>query len=300
MTLTPHGRPRRSSLILLLAAASVLSACGARENAGAEMAKAEGAAADYERGPHNGRLLRDDDFALEITIYEEGPVPLFRLYPYLKDKPLDPKSVQARIALTRLGGKVDRFTFTPEADFLASPGAVSEPHSFDVLINASASGKTYAWAYQSYEGRTTISAEAAKAGGVTTERAGPAVLGEALPLNGRVEIRPEGRSDVIARYPGRVMALSVELGQQVRRGQVVARVESSDSLQTYAVTAPISGVIVEKNITAGAVTSGAPMLVIADPTKLHAEFFLFPRDAVRVRRAAETGSTRRGAWWAPR
>ncbi|SPU45210.1 Cation efflux system protein CzcB [Brevundimonas diminuta] len=268
---------------VLTAVALTLSAC----SGGDQAAKPEGeaaAAADYERGPHNGRLLRDGDFAIEVTIYEEGPEPLFRLYPYLKDKPVDPKLVQASIALTRLGPKVDRFTFTPENDYLASPGVVSEPHSFDVSVAAVQAGKRSTWSYQSYEGRTVISADAARDGGVTTQQVGPAVLGETLPLSGRVEITPEGQAEVHARYPGRVMSLTVQLGQRVSRGQVVARVESSESLQTYAVTAPISGVITAKNVNPGSITgNGAPMLVIGDPTRLHAEFFLYPRDAERVR-----------------
>ncbi len=268
---------------VLTAMALTLAAC----SGGDQAAKPEGeaaATADYERGPHNGRLLRDGDFAIEVTIFEEGPEPLFRLYPYLKDKPLDPKLVQASIALTRLGPKVDRFTFTPENDYLASPGVVSEPHSFDVSVAAAQAGKRSAWSYQSYEGRTVIGAEAARAGGVTTQQVGPAVLGETLPLSGRVEITPEGQAEVHARYPGRVMSMSVQLGQRVSRGQVVARVESSESLQTYAVTAPISGVITAKTVNPGSITgNGAPLMVIGDPTRLHAEFFLYPRDAERVR-----------------
>jgi len=81
-----------------------------------------------------------------------------------------------------------------------------------------------------------------------------------------------------------VMSMTVELGQRVSRGQVIARVESSESLQTYSVTAPISGVITAKNVNPGSITGGgAPMLTIGDPTRLHAEFFLYPRDAERVR-----------------
>jgi cobalt-zinc-cadmium efflux system membrane fusion protein len=75
----------------------------------------------------------------------------------------------------------------------------------------------------------------------------------------------------------------VELGQKVRKGQVIARVESSYSLQAYNITAPISGIIVEKNANVGGVAGDQPILVIADATKLHAEFFIFPRDAERVR-----------------
>jgi membrane fusion protein, heavy metal efflux system len=281
MHATSTRRLVRLSAVVILSA--ILAGCGQGSPKAPDGEAHESAAAEYERGPHRGRLLRDGDFALEITLYEEGPAPLFRLYAYKDDKPVDPKDVQVSIALSRLGPKIDRFTFAPEADYLTSPAVVSEPHSFDVSVTATFEGKAHKWAYSSYEGRTVIAPDAARAGGVTTESAGPAVLGETLPINGRVEIIPEGQSDVIARYPGRVVALNVELGNRVRRGQVLARVESSESLQTYSVTAPISGVIVKKNVNAGGITGNEPILVVADPTKLHAEFFLYPRDAERVR-----------------
>lgn len=277
-----YSPSRRAIAATLFALAVAVSACG--QGGSPEKAGGEVAAGDYERGPHNGRMLRDGDFALEVTIYEDGPEPLFRLYPYLKNKPLDPRQIQATITLGRLGPKTDRFVFTAENDYLAAPGVVFEPHSFDVTVTAAHAGRQHRWSYESYEGRTTITADAARAGGVTTQRAGGAVLGESLPLSGRVEITPEGQSEVHARYPGRVMTMSVQLGDRVRRGQVLARVESSESLQTYSVTAPISGMITAKNANPGAITgNGEPMLTIGDPTRLHAEFFLYPRDAERVR-----------------
>jgi cobalt-zinc-cadmium efflux system membrane fusion protein len=276
--LTPSRRIIAASLLAL---AVGVSACG---QGSAKKGEGEVAAGDYERGPHRGRMLRDGDFALEVTIYEEGPEPLFRLYPYLNDKPVDPRQVQATITLGRTGPKTDTFTFTPENDYLTGPGVVFEPHSFDVTVTVAHAGKQHRWAYASYEGRTIIAADAAQAGGVTVERVGPATLGESLSLTGRVEITPEGQAEVHARYPGRVMALNVELGTRVSRGQVIARVQSSESLQTYAITAPISGMIVAKNVNVGSITGGGqPMLMIGDPTRLHAEFLLYPRDAERVR-----------------
>lgn len=258
-----------------------LAACGGEKKPEAS----HGAASpEYERGPHRGRILRDGKFALEVTIFEDGVPPTFRLYAYRDDKPIRPSEVRATIVLTRLGPKVDRFAFAPHEDHLATPGIVVEPHSFDVVVEAVEGGRRHSWKYQSYEGRTIISADAARAGGVTTERAGPATIGETLPLSGRVEITPEGQSEVHARYPGRVMSLNAALGQRVSRGQVLARVESSESLQTYSVTAPISGVIMQKNVNVGVITGNEPLLVIGDPGRLHAEFFLYPRDAERVRR----------------
>ena len=240
-------------------------------------------AGDYERGPHRGRMLRDGDFALEVTIFEDGVDPEFRVYAFKNDKPLKPAEVKLTMELGRLGGKIDRFSFTPQEDFLRGSGVVTEPHSFDVRVAASEGGRNHKWSYASYEGRTIITAEAAKAGGVKTEAAGGATVSDLIDMGGRIEITPEGKADVRARLPGLIVALNGKLGQQVRRGQVLARVESSHSLQTYSVAAPISGTIVEKNVNVGDTTGDRALFVIADPTKLHAEFFVYPRDAERVR-----------------
>ena len=65
-------------------------------------------AAEFERGPHRGRMLRDGDFALEITIFEEGVPPEFHVYAFANDKPLPASDVKLAIELGRLGNRVDR------------------------------------------------------------------------------------------------------------------------------------------------------------------------------------------------
>lgn len=269
-------------LALAMVGTLTLSACGERPKS----AEAEGHAAktgEYERGPHRGRMLRNGDFALEVTIFEDGVEPEFHVYAYRKDKPIAPKDLQLSITLSRLDGEVNRFVFTPVEDYLRGGGVVHEPHSFDVTVAATYQGQSHSWRYASYEGRTTIAAAAAKAGGVRTEIAGPAPIAELVDMGGRVEITPEGKGEVRAWYPGRIMMLRGKLGETVRKGQVLARVESSESLQTYSIPAPIGGVIVEKNLNVGDVTGDRAIFVIADPTKLHAEFFVYPRDAEKVR-----------------
>lgn len=265
----------------LLAFPLILSGCGESPPAGT--AEDHAAAPEYERGPHRGRMLRDGPFAIEVTIFEDGVDPQFRAYAFADGKPVAPQSVRLSIALTRLGGKVDRFAFVPRADYLQGQGVVHEPHSFDVRVSAGHGGRQHGWSYASYEGRTTIAPEAARAGGVASERAGPAEIGERVDMSGRIEITPEGKADVRAWYPGRILQMRGELGQVVRKGQTLLRVESSHSLQSYAIPAPIGGTIVEKNANIGDVTGDRALFVIADPTRLHAEFFVYPRDAERVR-----------------
>ncbi|MDP3175804.1 MAG: efflux RND transporter periplasmic adaptor subunit [Phenylobacterium sp.] len=145
--------------------------------------------------------------------------------------------------------------------------------------------------------RTTITAAAARTAGVTVAQVGPATIAETLDLSGRVALQAGGRSQVRAWFPGRIVALSANVGDRVRRGQVIARVESSDSLQTYSIPAPIGGVVMERALNVGDVAADDAIYVIADPQKVQAEFHIFPRDAERIRpgQAVEVRSLGGGA-----
>src|SRR5687767_128878 len=96
--------------ILLLCVAAMLGGCDRHEPSHDHQSPAS---AEFERGPHRGRMLRDGDFALEVTLYETGVPPEFRLYAYRGDKPLPPDTVQVTIELSRLDGELNSFDFTP-------------------------------------------------------------------------------------------------------------------------------------------------------------------------------------------
>ena len=270
---------------LLISAASLLGACGAKEHAheGEPAGDHGAAAADFERGPHRGRLLRDGDFALEVTIFETGVPPQFHLYAYRNDEALPAQDVSATIELSRLGGKVDRFEFTPDGDHLVGDGTVVEPHSFDVTVTARHGDRDHRWTYQSYEGRTSMPAAVAEAAGVTIETAGPAVIRNNTRLMGRVVLNGDRYAEVKARFPGPVQSVHVNLGDTVRSGQALAVVENSDSLRSYTVTAPINGVVLARHTNVGDVAGDEPLFEIADLSELWLELHAFGEDAARLR-----------------
>ncbi len=272
--------PSRRMTVMMLLSSTALAACGGD---GGEDHGDEHEEAEYERGPHNGRMLREGDFAVEITIFETGVEPQFRVFAYRNNEPLPPAEIQLTMALTRLGGQVDRFAFTPEADYLRGDGVVEEPHSFDVAVRATYGGETHEWSYESYEGRTTIAAAQAEAAGVRVEAVGPATIEETIALSGRVELQPQGRADIVAWYPGRIVSMSKEIGERVTRGETIARVTSRESLQTYSIPSPIAGVVMARNANVGDVAETAPIYIIADARQVHAEFYVYPRDAERLR-----------------
>ena len=250
-----------------------LAACGS-----SEPAAESGEAAEPEKGPHNGRLLKDDDFALEMTIFEDGVPPQFRVYPTKDGKPVDSKTVQLTVTLKRLDGEVNTFPFKAEKDYLTGQGEVEEPHSFDVEVVAVKGGKRHVWRYASPEGRTRITADAAKAGGIEIETVGPATIGEARELYGTVQLAPTARSEIRGQFPGRIVSVTKAVGDYVKRGQLLARIESSESLQIYPVYSTVSGVVAERNGNPGDVTFDRALYVITDPAQTTAVFNIFPKD----------------------
>jgi membrane fusion protein, heavy metal efflux system len=240
-------------------------------------------AADFLRGPHNGRLLQQDGFSLEITIFETGVPPEFRVYPYYQEQPVGPSAVNLVIELGRTGNVTDRIEFAAEGDLLRGNAVVTEPHSFDVTVNAQYQGKSYQWRYESYEGRTIIPAALASEAGIETEIAGPATIIETLKLTGRVEIDPNRVSQVRPRFPGIVKRVHVELGDIVQAGTSLLTVESSESLKDYAVTAPITGMIIKRNVQAGEVTADQPLFTIVDLSRVWIELDVFTGDIGAVR-----------------
>lgn len=274
---------RRSYLIIAALLAAPIAACGTSQKEAAPEGEEAAPEGDYERGPHNGRMLRDGNFAIEVTVFEDGVPPEYRLYAYRDDKPVDPSTVTARVMIARLDGEKTTFAFKPQEDFLRGQSVLVEPHSFDVAVIAAEGGRTHKWNFDSYEGRVTIADAAAKAAGIKTETVGPQQIGEAVEIIGRVELDPAGSAEVGAKYPGPVMAVYRNVGDRVARGTLLARVESSNSLQTYAIYAPISGVISARNANVGTIAGGEPLFVISDPSRTVATFPIFPRDIERVR-----------------
>lgn len=266
------GRRMARTLMAATLALSV-AACGGE----ATVKKHDEEAAEAEKGPNGGKLLRDGDFTLEIAIFETGQPPQYRIWATKAGKPLRPDQYRAAVTLKRLDGEVNRFAFRPAGAFLAGDGVVEEPHSFDVEIVALHAGKRYRWAYPSYEGRTTLTPEAAEEAGLVIERAGPALIGEAREMLGTVALAPAAQGEVRAQFPGPIRALYKQVGQSVRRGELIARVESSESLQTYPVYAPISGVVATRS-NVGNVAGEQPLYTIVNPSATVVQFNVFPRD----------------------
>lgn len=242
--------------------------------------------AEPEKGPHRGRLLKQDGFVVELSIFETGVPPEFRVWVSDNAKPVAPEAVSLVVKLTRLGDVVDTINFKPQSDFLRGDMEIYEPHSFVVTINASYQNKNYQWQYDNFEGRTKIEAQVAEAMNIQTAIAGEATLSETIEVFGRIVPAQDAQRRITARFDGQIKSMPVSLGQTVKSGDVLATIESNESLKSYTVTSPIDGVIAAKAANVGEQTDGRVLLSISNLQKLTAELSVFPADRTRVRVSA--------------
>ena len=222
-------------------------------------------ATDYARGPRNARLLTDGDFGIEWTIYEPEIPPQSRLYPYLNGAPLDPAKVKLRVELHRFGGRVDKFTYKPQEEYLQGDIVVEEPHSFDVKIFAEYNGRSMKWEFPSYEGRIAMNPAAIATADIKIETAGPAKIRTLVEMNGKISANPDKEAHVTPRYPGVILEARKKLGDSVDKNEVIAVVESNESLRPYEIKSQIAGRIIKRDAVLGeAVTQENTLYVIAD------------------------------------
>jgi len=125
--------------------------------------------------------------------------------------------------------------------------------------------------------------ESAEAAGVKMEQVGGATIHETIQLTGRTTLNQNKTAQVKARFPGIVREVKKGVGDAVDSGDVLAMVESNESLQVYPVKSPVKGVVLSRSFNVGAVADDESAFIITDTADIWAEFHVFPRDIDRIK-----------------
>jgi cobalt-zinc-cadmium efflux system membrane fusion protein len=178
------------------------------------------------KGPKGGKLFVKDGFGVEVTIFEQGVSPQMRLYLYENGQSLPPTAAKATVTLSRLGAPAQVLNFKPEADYLLGDQVVEEPHSFDMAIAVDYKGRTFRWGYSQVEARVEIPDETLESIGVEIRTAGPITLKPTLKLPGEIAFDERTIVQVVPRVPGIATSVEGQYGQHVKKGEVLAVIES--------------------------------------------------------------------------
>jgi cobalt-zinc-cadmium efflux system membrane fusion protein len=122
------------------------------------------------------------------------------------------------------------------------------------------------------------------AAGMSLEKAAPATLNEALILNGVLRENQENLVQVTPRFPGIVRSIQKRIGDNVRKDELLARIESNQSLTAYDLKAPIDGTVIDRQVSLGEYASEQkPAFTIADLSTVWVDLSVYSKDLQRVR-----------------
>jgi len=118
---------------------------------------------------------------------------------------------------------------------------------------------------------------------LTIDTAAEGIIREVLVLNGIILPNEEKLVAVLPRFGGIVRALSKRIGELAKPGEIVARIESNESLTQYDVVAPIGGTVIERKSTLGEYADkDRRLMVIADLSTLWVDFRVYQQDIPKL------------------
>lgn len=134
------------------------------------------------------------------------------------------------------------------------------------------------------KGRVELSDEQVKVSGIVVETAGPAKLQTKLRLFGKISPNEERVAHVMPRYPGVVKRVGKRLGETVQKDDVLAVLQSNESLQEYEIKSDITGTVVEKDIVLGeSVGADKTIYVVVDLSTVWVDLNVYRQDFSKLR-----------------
>ncbi len=128
-----------------------------------------------------------------------------------------------------------------------------------------------------------FSAEALERFGVRFVPAGPGLLDLGFDAPGEIRPDPGQVAAVGARFPGVVISVARGVGDPVKRGDVLAIVES-DRLASFEIRSGLTGTVLEQRAAPGeSIGPDRPGFVVGNLAEVWAVLAIYPRDAERVR-----------------
>ncbi len=182
--------------------------------------------AEENNGLHGGQLLENGDYGIEVRLSEEGGEPHFQIYQYDKGKLLSPRASSVLMALTRPDEQPELIDFEANRDALVSKEIIEEPHVFDALITAQTHYGAMEFKFSKAEGKIELSDQQIKDNGIDIQTAGSAKIRATATLPGEIRFNEDKTSHVVPRVPGIVQDIQANIGQQVKKGQLLAVIAS--------------------------------------------------------------------------
>jgi cobalt-zinc-cadmium efflux system membrane fusion protein len=133
--------------------------------------------------------------------------------------------------------------------------------------------------------RVSLTPEQVRAAGIETAIAGPVTVRVMRPLSGRVVANEDALAHVAPRFPGIVRSVHKHIGDAVAEGDLLAVIESNESLHPYEIRARLAGVVLERDVAPGEfVSTDRPILTVGNLSTVWVDLDVYRRDFAHLAR----------------
>lgn len=177
-------------------------------------------------------------------------------------------------------GVYDRLRTQEKGPIEQLGAAIDEGH----LLGKSAEGHDKGANHPEPSGIVHLSDEQIKAGGIEIAVAGPGELSVVAQLPGEVRLNADRLAHMMPRFAGALKEVRKQVGDKVKKGEILAIIESNESLSSYAVTSLIAGTVIQKHATLGEIIAeNSEIFVVANLDTVWVDLSIYPRDLAHIK-----------------
>jgi len=137
---------------------------------------------------------------------------------------------------------------------------------------------------EKHSGAIKLTDDDLKEFGIEVNEAKTGVITNHIDVTGEIKAEPSRLSHLIPRYSGIVKEVYKTVGEEVKQGDVLALIESNESLTTYEVQSLIDGTIIELHMAKGDLVGGEELaLTVANLDKVWATLSIYQRDINKIK-----------------
>lgn len=133
------------------------------------------------------------------------------------------------------------------------------------------------------ENSVEMELDKAKRAGVKISSVGEVKLNKAMRFYGETTLDLDNIVHVVPRFSGVIQEVGKHLGESVKKGDLLAKIQSNESLSSYDINSEIDGVIIRKDAALGEfVNEEKEIFVVANLDSVWVNVALYPKDLKRI------------------
>lgn len=138
--------------------------------------------------------------------------------------------------------------------------------------------------HEEAEGQVELGDDQIQASGIEIATVGPGTISKEITFPAEVKLNADNVAHIFPRFAGIVRQVKKAVGDRVKKGDLLAVIESNESLNNYEVRSLIDGTIIQRHVTLGeTIPADSECFVVADLSTVWIDINVYPKDLELVR-----------------